>query len=213
MRHGINRDFLWHHERTMFMITRLTYDMSRTILVSQTLHIYISLCVKYRQFLSSASWRLRRWAIHNTLQFAKHDLWSVECHCLDWPDLIHINCRTLPIRHHQGPTKGSEKDSIILLPVDETLGTPRTREYLATLATDFKIVLLQLCMYIFARVRGVAGSGQTDLNLSDSLADFLRVGRRIATKRRMTEAYGPSIYCTWALFGPHPLTPAATPYV
>ena len=33
-------------------------------------------------------------------------------------------------------------------------------------------------------------------NLSDSLAGFLRVGRRIATKRRMAEAYGLSMYCT-----------------
>ena len=38
-------------------------------------------------------------------------------------------------------------------------------------------------------------------NPSDSLAGFLRVGRRIATKRRMVEAYGPSMYYTWAPFG------------
>ena len=44
-------------------------------------------------------------------------------------------------------------------------------------------------------------------NPSDSLAVFLRVGRRVATKRRMVEAYDPSIYGTWAPFG----TPSSFP--
>ena len=49
-------------------------------------------------------------------------------------------------------------------------------------------------------------------NPNNSRVGFLRVGRRIASKRRMTGAYGPSVYCTWAPFrapssypGRHPM--------
>ena len=48
-------------------------------------------------------------------------------------------------------------------------------------------------------------------NLSNSLAGFLRVGRRIATKRRMVGACGFSVYCTWALFGPPSSCPGRHP--
>ena len=48
-------------------------------------------------------------------------------------------------------------------------------------------------------------------NPSDLLAGLLRVRRRIATKRRMAGACGPSMYHTWAPFGPPSSYPGLNP--